>query len=223
MACSMMNFGLLPHVHAVETDGDVVFMDARANQYYCIARGSAGGLFDALSSPGRFRPDLPIVGDLEAAGMFGMVDAMPARPAVPMLAMSELEECEIGCGRWRVPLRIASSALRTAMRVRFRTPEHWLRRVAARNARHAHRADPARIADIAACVREAHPFLPGFTRCLPNSLLLLEMLHAAGQPGRWVFGVRTFPFEAHCWVEHEGKVLNDRLEHVLWFTPLVAA
>ena len=220
----MMNFGLLPHVHAVETDGDLVFMDARANQYYCIARGAADGLYAALSRPGRFRPDLPVVADLEASGMFGMVDDMPVRPAVPMLATSELEEGETGRNaRWNVSLRIASCALRAALRVRLQSPEHWLRRAALRNARHAHRADPARIASIAAHVREARPFLPGLSRCLPNSLLLLEMLHAARQPGRWVFGVRTFPFEAHCWVEHDGKVLNDRLEHVRWFTPLVAA
>lgn len=220
----MTHFALQPHVHAVETDGDVVLMDARANQYYCVPRSAAVGLLEAVTTPGRFRPDLPIVADLEAAGMFGMLDRGPVRQAIPSLATAELGEAvmpHLQMASWTVG--IALHAVRARLRLRFHSPEQWLRNVAARNARYADHVDRERVMQIAVAVREAHVFLPGFSRCLPNSLLLLEVLHASRQPARWVFGVRTFPFEAHCWVEHEGMVLNDRLEHVRWFTPLVSA
>ena len=35
-----------------------------------------------------------------------------------------------------------------------------------------------------------------------------------GIPAELVLGVRTFPFEAHAWVELDGRVLNDDLDHV---------
>jgi hypothetical protein len=44
--------------------------------------------------------------------------------------------------------------------------------------------------------------------------LLLEFLAARGLAADWVFGVRTWPFSAHCWVQAGGIVLNDTVERV---------
>jgi hypothetical protein len=38
-----------------------------------------------------------------------------------------------------------------------------------------------------------------------------------------VFGVRTHPFEAHCWLEKDRVILDDTVEHVRWFTPIARA
>jgi hypothetical protein len=35
-----------------------------------------------------------------------------------------------------------------------------------------------------------------------------------GVSANWEFGVRPLPFSAHCWIEHDGMVLNDHLGHV---------
>jgi hypothetical protein len=37
----------------------------------------------------------------------------------------------------------------------------------------------------------------------------------------WVFGVQTRPFAAHCWLQHENIVLNDTVEHVTRYTPIM--
>jgi len=50
--------------------------------------------------------------------------------------------------------------------------------------------------------------------CFFRSLVLLRFLSLMGVGADWEFGVRPLPFSAHCWVEHEGMVLNDHLDHV---------
>jgi hypothetical protein len=57
--------------------------------------------------------------------------------------------------------------------------------------------------------------------CLFDSLALCVFLARYRLFPRWVFGVTTRPFEAHCWVQHHGTVFNDTPEHVGSFTPIL--
>jgi hypothetical protein len=57
--------------------------------------------------------------------------------------------------------------------------------------------------------------------CLFDSLALLEWMACDRLFPAWVFGVATDPFEAHCWLQHENVVLNDSVERVAHFTPIM--
>ncbi|NJO12382.1 MAG: lasso peptide biosynthesis B2 protein [Gammaproteobacteria bacterium] len=57
--------------------------------------------------------------------------------------------------------------------------------------------------------------------CLLDCLVCIEFLATRGYYPAWVFGVRTAPFQAHCWVQLGGLVLNDTVEHVRGFTPIL--
>ena len=57
--------------------------------------------------------------------------------------------------------------------------------------------------------------------CLLNSLALLEFLAWYRLHPNWVFGVRTTPFQAHCWLQHGDLVLDDRLAHLVPYTPIM--
>ncbi len=55
--------------------------------------------------------------------------------------------------------------------------------------------------------------LPGDTRCLARSLVLLAMLARRGLGGSVVIGVRSAPtFGAHAWVELDGRSLLQPIE-----------
>lgn len=58
--------------------------------------------------------------------------------------------------------------------------------------------------------------------CYFRSLALLRFLVLYGIDSLWIFGVRLSPFGAHCWVERDGVVLNDRLENTLQFKPIMS-
>lgn len=62
--------------------------------------------------------------------------------------------------------------------------------------------------------------VPTPTRCLPAALVTCAFLKWRGIEAEIVFGVRGHPFEAHCWVERGGKVLDDDLDRVLAYTPI---
>jgi len=47
------------------------------------------------------------------------------------------------------------------------------------------------------------------TDCLPRSLALFRFLRSAGLAVEHRIGVRRFPFDAHAWVEHRGRVVLD--------------
>lgn len=57
--------------------------------------------------------------------------------------------------------------------------------------------------------------------CLYDSLALLEFLARHGHFADWVFGVKADPFGAHCWLQYRDQVLNDSVDYVRNFTPIM--
>lgn len=58
------------------------------------------------------------------------------------------------------------------------------------------------------------PWWPRKRKCLFESIALADFLAAEGVGADIVFGVMARAFEAHCWLEFDGVVLNDDLERV---------
>jgi len=57
--------------------------------------------------------------------------------------------------------------------------------------------------------------------CRFRSLALIRFLTVFGVQADWVFGVRLCPFGAHCWVEYNGVILNEDLDTVTEFRPIM--
>lgn len=62
---------------------------------------------------------------------------------------------------------------------------------------------------------------PPADRCLTKALAYLSACGSRHLNPSLVFGVRANPFAAHCWVQHESFILNDELERVRIFTPIL--
>lgn len=56
--------------------------------------------------------------------------------------------------------------------------------------------------------------------CLPHSLALALSLARQGCAAEVVLGVQLGPFIAHCWVECQGELVNDRFDRVRSYTPI---
>ena len=50
---------------------------------------------------------------------------------------------------------------------------------------------------------------------------MVHFLAAEGIQPDWVFGVKTEPFDAHCWVQHGDVVLNDAPDRVRQYSPIL--
>ena len=51
--------------------------------------------------------------------------------------------------------------------------------------------------------------IPVRLECLFHSFFLLHFLAEYGIKADWVFGVRLFPFSAHCWIADGSQLLNE--------------
>ncbi|WP_353440713.1 lasso peptide biosynthesis B2 protein [Sphingomonas faeni] len=69
-------------------------------------------------------------------------------------------------------------------------------------------------------LRDIRLVVPTPRRCLPAATIAARFLQRRGIHVDIVFGVRSHPFEAHCWIEHDGVVLDDRLDKVLAYVPI---
>ena len=58
-------------------------------------------------------------------------------------------------------------------------------------------------------------------RCLPRSIALALCLARRGCRAHVVLGVKIAPFCAHCWVQVGDQVLNDEVEEVLRYAPIL--
>ncbi len=65
------------------------------------------------------------------------------------------------------------------------------------------------------------PLFPRNYRCLFDSLALLHFLSYFSLHPDWVFGVQDEPFSAHCWLQSDTLVLNDHLDHISTYTPIM--
>jgi hypothetical protein len=77
------------------------------------------------------------------------------------------------------------------------------------------------VRDALSALRRLRLFIPTPRRCLPASLITAVFLVRRGVAVQIVFGVRSYPFEAHCWVEHDGVIVDDDLAKVSAFRPIM--
>lgn len=62
--------------------------------------------------------------------------------------------------------------------------------------------------------------LPTPRRCLPACIVTATFLRMLGHHVEIIFGVRSHPFAAHCWIEIGGVVLDDDLDRVRAYRPI---
>jgi hypothetical protein len=69
--------------------------------------------------------------------------------------------------------------------------------------------------------RAAERMLSIHDQCLSHSYAIARYLLGCGIDAELILGVRIGPFAAHCWVQHRAWLVNDRLDTVRTFTPIL--
>jgi hypothetical protein len=198
----------------VDIAGDLVFLDVSADAYLCLVEGGEHltlGPEGVVESSPEAALDLIEAGLLVVSGPNGERSEIrrPARSLAPL-------------GRWSGPKQIWEALLvnRTAASaVRHLTFSDVLALAAACN--------PHRKVDSRAVVSASRgfdrlaPWLPHDGVCLMRSLQQRLWLARQGLHADWVFGVRTWPFEAHCWLQAGDVVLDDTFDHASGFVPIM--
>jgi hypothetical protein len=224
------------HVHLCEFDDGGVLLDLRREKYFGVNSGAMQSLKAFMRSQGNCaaaqqEDAQSTLSELEQSRLITTNRDLgrPFRPltlactdAVPFEGRAP-GEAEI---RPAHVLRFFSTGTSAALGLRARSLERIVARLRERKARHAatlHAPDTASIVELVKIFRRLAPLL--FTTrefCLRDSLMLVEFLARHDVFPTWAIGVRTRPFGAHSWVQHEALLLNDTLQHVETFTPILA-
>ena len=78
------------------------------------------------------------------------------------------------------------------------------------------------VSTLIAAFQTLRPLYPRSYLCLFDSLALLEFLAGYRFLPRVVFGVVADPFQAHCWLQYGSTVINDELERVGRYKPILS-
>jgi len=208
---------LCPAVHAVAVDADVVFLSVEEDTYLCLPDGASQLTFGPDGSVTVF--DDQLAAALVGRGLVSEGEGSVARHSPPPLPLrSALRDT------YPPPaitdLAPTSRALADVLRYYVGKSFASLLEAAQRTGewRQPFTLDLQEAADR---YHRWAPYAPLPGKCLLRSFVLRRELRRAGLDAAWVFGVRTWPFHAHCWLQADDVVLDDHHERVRSYTPLM--
>ncbi|HEY4587100.1 MAG TPA: lasso peptide biosynthesis B2 protein [Brevundimonas sp.] len=207
-----------PGVFFAQVQDDIVVLDLNADQYHCLI-DAAASIETADSGALRARDEATAL-ELISAGLATSTPQDARRPHPPS-ARVELDN-PTGAPSPAEILQAGAALFAAGLACRGKS----ILDLIAADVRRAARPDEAAAAEagrIVAAARAALPWIPLEGECLQKSYQLRRLLRRHGVPVDWVFGVRTWPFGAHCWLQIGDRVVADRLERVRRYTPIMSA
>ncbi|WP_336978407.1 lasso peptide biosynthesis B2 protein [Brevundimonas nasdae] len=199
-------------VHIVPIEDDLVILDLRSDAYACLPHAATAVRLVGSA----VECDLGLLGLLTEAGL---VDGAPRRPG---LAPPPLPTRRYAARSLWPSLLAAAHFLNAVGKARRLGPNPPIQVLIDALPRRPSTIAAARVAAVTAAFVQLMPWAPGQGACLHRAFLLLSMLRASGADATWVFGVRTWPFSAHCWLQVGDAVLDDDPERVFLYTPILA-
>jgi hypothetical protein len=213
---ALLQTWLAEPIHMTWRGDDVIVLDIAQDSYACLVGASDD--IRPTAEPGGLMVSPSVLQEMEAAGWF-----QPSPPASRKVAIDATEAIQ--------------SDLETSRSAVFDAGLHCL--LSARTFRRCglaqlleHPDAPSRdsaagpvdldlAARLVSAFLSALPWIPDQGQCLQRAFMLRGYLARRGVAADWVFGVRTWPFGAHCWLQIGDVVLADDVDRIRGFTPIM--
>lgn len=219
-----MGFALRDGVSFCETGGRFIFLDVAKDRYSLLA-GEVELSFRRLVCGKPLSPDdYAVLSGLEGGGLLGLVpDAVRPHPcsAPPKPERSLVDQ------DYRVGPAVLAHALwrltRGAMALKLGPLRATVARLERRKAQLAGEvtAPDSCLAEVAASFQRIALIAAPLDQCLPRSVAAVHALLDRGVRTDLVIGVRLQPFGAHCWVQRGSTLVNETVDQVRNFTPIL--
>ncbi len=201
-----------------------IFLDLSRDRYFCLGDDAAAA-FAALVSgeaPSAGSTEVAELRELCADGILLPVaaDVWP----MPVETIAARRSIRNEHNTVRAPRVVEALSRRLAAEFSLRT--RGIRGCVARARDIAKRALPSPDAHEAAAASASFAasmlWRSRAARCVSISLATLEWFAARGRGATLVVGVKLHPFEAHCWVQVGDLLINDEIDQVRPFVPILA-
>lgn len=220
-----MGYRLRQGLHFCESGDRTVFLDLRSNRYFGLSPANES-VFRALrapQTPGATSDQIAAIKHLDLIEDDPGIENDISATCRDLPRDSRAEHpSHLALSTWMVA-RAATALFRAEYHSRSRSLERIVMQLQRRKA-----ALPTGAPSGVAIEETVRAFtalgrwVSPRDRCLPRSIAMAQLLLSRSVPVDLVIGVVPRPFRAHCWVEYQGSVLNDRLENVLTYTPILA-
>lgn len=222
-----MFFSLRDNLHHCTASGRTIILDIEADRYLALPPGMDEAFRRAAGGEACGSDDVRLLQSLVVRGMLieqaqaplgdcsirivrasrDVIASAGEHPGPSMLAQVAVAQCVVA---WRIRFRGLPAIIR----------DMESRKLAA-GAGGAERHDHE-YAGINAAFEALDLVFRRSDRCLVRSLAFICICLRRGFTPSLVFGVQASPFSAHCWVQQGEAVLNDTIENVRPFTPIMA-
>lgn len=206
-----------PHIHLAAVGLDIVILDVAGDEYHCLL--DAAAKLRTRSDGSLEVPDEAWAADLQSAGIAVTTPPRVARssPIAPSREMPDPPAPNTGD-----LIRTAAAWMTASLIFRRKTFAELLDHCRL-PPDDAHAADLSRLDGMVGAARKVRPWMPFEGQCLKRAFQLRFVLATRGIRTDWIFGVRTWPFSAHCWLQIDDLVVGDRLSRVKRYTPIMRA
>jgi hypothetical protein len=233
-AATMTAALLAKDVHVCVADNNAIFLDLRHDRYIGLDAQQTDVLRAILRDEPRAGAQVDaLVAHLIEQNLFTH-DSRSGRALRLTEAASATEgligfEYDPPCRtRWRHVIALAAAYFEVAASLRLRSLAATISTASKRRrSAAAKRREPVDMQHVRMLVLAFRRLRPLFYKaresCLLDSLVLTSFLAKYGVFPNVIIGVTLGPFGGHCWVQYETVVLNDRLERVAKFTPIMSS
>lgn len=211
----MTTYQLSPHVRACTDGSYIVFLDLRLDRYWSVPLRRAPAILGLVETECAHGSGARLI----ELGLIEQGRAWPARheprPAAPEQKLLPTDQSQASLFEYGL---CASACWWTAGTLARRRLDLTLARLAELKVRAGKpEADTRQLIGVFESFR---PWFPRRRVCLFDALALFRFMVMRGLRPDLVFGVRTAPFAAHCWVEWQGWLAGDSSDHCASFTPI---
>lgn len=217
-------------IYFCHSDGPYVFLDLTRDKYFLLDLDSSNRFKELAAASGivsdetkALTDELLQCGILDSSinGDFGHETNSVSTSLKTLIDLDSPSEIAI-----RLPHVISFMLAygRAWVLVRARSTQYLVDRVRGRRKSKQARIDHKRLRDLVSSFQYlATFFYSRQDQCFLDAVVLMEYLALNSIYATWVFAVTAHPFSAHCWVQLNEFLLNDRATKVMPFTPILAA
>jgi hypothetical protein len=217
-----MGFMLRPELSFCHVSERVLFLDTQRDRYFCLSPGPEAAFVRLVAGSDLSAADLSAVERLRAGGLLHDTELVaapqPCRP--PPEPMGSLLD-EFGKARPRQVAAALTALVWSRIALKLVGLGQVLRDLERCKAIGTMPWPMIDLLATATAFQQATLLASPLDQCLIRSLAIARRLAACGIRPDLVIGVKLQPFAAHCWVQHETMLVNDRIDVVRDFTPIL--
>lgn len=230
-------FYLNKWIFACISGGSLIFLDLKADRYISVDQKSTPTVLSLIHH------DMLIYRDVLHAGALGedaekmiyelcdlgilTIDPatgkilMNCKPQEPISPFEHIESDEIPAIYWHHVICAFLAGVAAHVSLKFVHLNKIINKVRYLIGHSGGPADPERALMLARIYQRLRPVLLRSRLCLFDSLSFIFFARIYGVCPNLIFGVRADPFEAHCWVQLDGVILNDVPQNIKLYTPIM--